>query len=249
MMTDADHNDAPVALVTGGAIRVGRGIAVALADAGYDVLIHYRKSEADVEKTRAEIESSGRRCATIQGDLLDDDTPVRLIYGAKQAFGRLDILVNNASLFEPDPADAFTSEHWRRMMQINAIAPAALIESATPLLEASNTGQVINLCDISADRPWPTHRAYCASKAALANLTVSYARRLAPSIRVNGVAPGIAIFPDDYDEPTRQRLVAKVPLRREGTVEDIAQAVRFLAERGDYITGQILRVDGGRSIV
>jgi pteridine reductase len=258
MMTDANHigddtpnnaNGAPVALITGGAVRVGRGIAMALADAGYDVLIHYRRSATDAEKTKALVESKGRRSATIQGDLVDDETPAKLIDCAQQSFGRLDLLINNASQFEPDSMDAFSGERWRQMFQVNAIAPAALIDAAIPLLENSNCGQAINLCDISADRPWPTHRAYCASKAALANLTVSYARRLAPNVRVNGVAPGIAIFPDDYDEPTRQRLVAKVPLRREGTVEDIARTVRFLAEHGDYITGQIIRVDGGRSIV
>lgn len=251
MTTESKRDDkvAPVALVTGGAIRVGRAIAIMLANAGYDVLVHYRHSSAAAEQTKAQVEATGRKSATIQGDLLDERTPAQLIDGVKKTFGRLDVLVNNASLFEPDPDDPFAAEHWRKMMLVNAIAPAALIEAATPLLESSRSGHVINLCDISADRPWPTHRAYCASKAALANLTLSYARRLAPGIRVNGVAPGIAIFPEDYDEQTRQRLVAKVPLRREGSTDDIAHAVRFLAEHGGYITGQIIRVDGGRSIV
>ncbi len=248
MTTDANCK-VGVALVTGAAVRVGRAIAVELAGAGYDVAIHYRNSKEQADETKALVESNGRSCVALHGDLLDEKMPERLIDGVKQSLGRLDLLVNNASLFEPDPDDAFDQQHWRKMMQVNAIAPACLIEAATPMLEQSQSGQVINLCDISAERPWPTYRAYCASKAALANLTLSYARRLAPGIRVNGVAPGIAIFPDSYDEATRQRLIAKVPLGREGTVDDIARTVRFLALHGSYITGQIIRVDGGRSIV
>ena len=249
MMTTDANGDVRVALVMGVAVRVGRAIAVELADAGYDVAIHYRHSKVQADETKALVESKGRGCVTLCGDLLDDKTPGMLIDGVRQAFGRLDVLVNNASLFEPDPADAFDQPHWQKMMQVNAIAPACLIETAAPMLDQSQSGQVVNLCDISAERPWPTYRAYCASKAALANLTLSYARRLAPGIRVNGVAPGIAIFPEDYDEAIRQRLIAKVPLGREGTVDDIARTVRFLALHGSYITGQIIRVDGGRSIV
>ncbi len=251
MTNDAKRtvDSAPVALVTGGAMRVGRGIAIALADAGYDVAIHYRKSRDAADETKSNIEKSGRRCEIFQGDLLDPELPSTLIKSVERTFGRLDLLINNASVFEKDPPGGFSDEHWRRMMQVNAIAPAALIEAATHLLENAPSGQIINLCDISADRPWPDHRAYCASKAALASMTLSYARRLAPKVRVNGVAPGIAIFPDNYDESTRKHLVAKVPLKREGTVKDIAQTVKFLAKHGGYITGQIIRVDGGRSIV
>ncbi len=250
-MTDSPANQdvAPVAMVTGGAKRVGRAIAIALADSGFDVAIHYRESYTEAAETKSIIEPKGRRCIIVQGDLIDSNLPTKLVSAVEDAFGRLDVLINNASVFERDSTDGFSSEHWHKMMQVNAIAPAALIEAVTHLLEKSPCGHIVNLCDISADRPWPDHRAYCASKAALANLTLSYARKLAPQVCVNGVAPGIAVFPDEYDESTRKQLTAKVPLKREGTVDDIAEAVKFLVVQGDYITGQIIRVDGGRSIV
>jgi pteridine reductase len=131
---------------------------------------------------------------------------------------------------------------------VNVFAPALLIECAAEWLRRCGAGKVVNLCDISAERPWPGYSAYCASKAALVNLTRSVARKLAPEVQVNGVSPGIAEFPEDYSTQLRERLIAKVPLKRAGSPQDIAHAVRFLVEHGDYITGQIINVDGGRSI-
>jgi pteridine reductase len=126
---------------------------------------------------------------------------------------------------------------------------AALCHYARPHLASTGAGRIVNLCDIAAERPWAGHLPYCVSKAGLVCLTKALARELAPAIQVNGVAPGIAAFADDFDQDARDRLTAKVPLRRPGRPEDVAAAVRFLVERGDYITGQIINVDGGRSIV
>jgi pteridine reductase len=134
------------------------------------------------------------------------------------------------------------------MFQVNTLAPAALIAETEAALLASACGNVVNLCDIAADRPWRHHMAYCASKAALVNVTKAAARKLAPRVHVNGVSPGIAAFPDHYDEATRANLIDKVPLGRAGDPDGIARMVRFLVEQGDYITGQIIRVDGGRSL-
>jgi pteridine reductase len=240
--------ECPVALVTGGARRVGRAIVGALADAGYDVMIHYHTSADDAQETSARVVSAGQQAAVCCGDLADPAVGGRLVEATVARWGRLDLLVNNASIFEPDPDVGFSQSSWERTFQINTFAPAALAAAATEHLVRADRGQVINLCDIAAERPWRNYTAYCASKAALVNLTRALARRLAPRVRVNGVSPGIAVFPEDYDAVLRQKLIARVPLKRAGEPEDIASTVRFLATAADYITGQIINVDGGRSI-
>ncbi len=238
-----------VALVTGAAKRVGRAIALELAAAGCDVAIHYHHSEADAGELVERIEKLGRRAIAVRGDLATSDVPACIVATVRRQLGGLDVLVNNASVFVADPEGGFDPAHWPRVFQINTFAPAALIAAAEDALIAGGRGKVVNLCDISADRPWKNHMAYCASKAALINVTRSAARRLAPHVQVNGVSPGIAVFPDNYDEKLREKLVAKVPLHRPGSPADIANAVRFLVEQADYVTGQIINVDGGRSIV
>lgn len=237
-----------VALVTGAARRVGRAIAHQLAGAGYDVAVHYHRSPDDADQTVQMVRALGRRADSFRADFSESAAAGQLVAQVRSRYGRLDALVNNAAIFEPDPAGDFDPAHWTRVLQINAIAPAQLIAAAADALAASGTGAVVNLCDIAADRPWKRFAAYCASKAALVNLTRAFARRLAPDVRVNGVSPGIAEFPDDFDDETRKRLVARVPLGRAGTPDDIAAAVRFLLTDGAYVTGQIIVVDGGRSI-
>jgi pteridine reductase len=237
-----------VALITGGARRVGRAIALELASAGCDVALHYRKSQDEASVVAEQITRRGRRCETLAADLERAEAPERLIEAAVRSLGRLDILVNNASLFEPMPLQAFSAGEWERTMRVNLTAPAALCHHARAYLKAGAGGKIVNLCDASADRPWSSHVAYAASKSGLIALTRALAKGLAPEIQVNGVSPGIAIFPEDYDEPTRQALIDRVPLRRAGEPEDIARAVRFLVAEGDYITGQILAVDGGRNV-
>jgi pteridine reductase len=237
-----------VALVTGGARRVGRAIVLELARSGCDVAVHYHRSHDDAETLATALADLGCQCELLSDDLADTAAPGRLVDRTVDRFERLDILVNNASVFDPQRIEDFDVAAWERIMRVNLTAPAGLAAAAHRYLRATGRGKIVNLCDIAAERPWPSHIPYCASKAALVSLTRSLARALAPDVQVNGVSPGIAVFPDDYDEATRQKLIAKVPLGRSGTPDDIARTVRFLVDEAHYVTGQIINVDGGRSI-
>lgn len=234
-------------LVTGAARRVGRAIALELAGAGCDVVVHCHQSQAEARNVVEKIRRMGRQAALVQADLGFEDSVRLVAQRSVENLGGLDVLVNNAAVFDGDERVSGLCD-WRRVFGVNVFAPAILVEQLTPALRAGGGGKVVNLCDISAERPWPTHAAYCASKSALVSLTRAWARRLAPDIQVNGVAPGIAEFPADYPADVREKLIARVPLRRAGSPRDIASTVRFLIEHGDYITGQIINVDGGRSI-
>jgi NAD(P)-dependent dehydrogenase (short-subunit alcohol dehydrogenase family) len=244
---------AKVALVTGGAKRVGRAIALELAHAGCDVAVHCRRpSLAEAEELVREVRGLGRGATATAGDLTDSATWPEIIRQTVESLGRLDILINNASMFlteAPDRIDAFELRLWDTMLRTNVVAPAALCHHAAPYLRANGAGRIVNLCDIASERPWPKNLAYCVSKAALVALTKGLARALAPEVLVNGVAPGIAVFPDDYPVELRQELTRQVPLARDGTPQEVAAVVRFLVESGDYITGQVIPIDGGRSLV
>jgi len=241
------------ALVTGGAKRVGHAIALELADAGCNVAIHYHRSKSDALELAAKIKNLGRRAFAVSGDLDSPHDWDPIVDQSVAALGGLDVLINNASVFSPDEScnanHEFNRAHWEMTYRVNVLAPAALCHHARWHLEKDGGGVIVNLSDISAQKPWGGHLAYCSSKAALNAMTVGLARALAPKIRVNAVAPGIAVFPDDYDEGLRNKLVARVPLLREGTPQEVAKLVRFLCEDGDYITGQIIPIDGGRSLV
>ncbi len=245
---------ANVALITGSARRVGRAVAIELARAGYDVAVHYHRSESDAEKTAADIRDLGRRAALIQADLAVEADWPRIIDEAVRSLGRLDVLVNNASMFDaavPERIDAptFDADLWSAMLRVNLTAPVALAHHARRHLSIDGRGRIINFVDIAAERPWSNHLAYCASKAGLVAATRSLARALAPGIQVNAIAPGIAVFPPEYSASLRASLVDKVPLKREGTPEEVARLVGFLVESGDYITGEVIAIDGGRHLV
>jgi len=240
-----------VALITGGARRVGRAIVEAMAQAGCDVAIHYLHSDGEAQDLAAGITGTGRRAVAIHGDLNDPASWSKIVQQTVASLGRIDILVNNASIFrtnEADTIDAFKPSLWETMLRTNLVAVCGLCHHAKPHLEKSGRGRIVNLCDVSGDRPWPDHLAYCASKAGLVALTKALARGLAPDIQVNGVAPGIALFPEDYTKEERERLIHCVPLARPGTPKEIAAVVRFLVETADYMTGEIIRVDGGRHL-
>ena len=195
----------------------------------------------------------GQSGPLIEADLCDASSWPAIVGRTVDELGRLDILVNNASVFPIDPKNSndeqvFDQAHWESTLRTNLIAPAALCHLAREHLAAHGRGSVINLCDISSSKPWPAHLAYCSSKAALESLTRGLAKAFAPEIRVNGVAPGIAVFPESYGEALRNKLVDLVPMGRPGTPEEVALLVRFLAESADYITGQIIPIDGGRTI-
>jgi pteridine reductase len=237
------------ALVTGGARRVGAAIARRLHAAGASVLLHYRDSQAEAAKLAAELNAlRARSAATVKAELLAPIAPRALVTAARQEFGRLDILVNNASSFFAVDVGAIESSHWEELIGSNLRAPLFICQEAVPEL-AANAGSIVNIIDIHADRPLRGYAVYTIAKAGLAALTRSLALELAPRVRVNGVAPGAIAWPDDgqFAEAERARILATTPLGRTGSPEDIAQAVHFLA-CAPYVTGQILAVDGGRSI-
>jgi len=238
-----------VCLVTGGARRLGRAIALALAEAGADIAVHYNTSKTDAAETVRLIRGMSRRAEAFQADLLQDAAPADLVRRVVDRLGRIDVLVNNASLFVPGRLGELEAEQFRRMFQIHAIGPALLAQAAwEQFRRQGSAGRIVNISDVSADRPWSGYIPYCCSKAALVALTKSLAKAMGPHATVNAVAPGLAEWPAGFDEATRQVLIKKVPMGRPGSAADIAQVVRFLVEQGDYITGQVIPVDGGRSI-
>lgn len=237
-----------VALVTGAARRVGRAVATRLAEAGCHLAVHYRRSEADAGQTAATCREVGVQAERFRADLADPAAAAGLVPAVLQRFGRLDVLVNNASVFPRMSIEAFTLEEWDRTLRINLTAPMVLAHAARAALESAG-GRVVNLCDAATQRPWPDHLAYIVSKGALETLTRGLARALAPRVNVVGIAPGVAAWPENYDQATRERLTAKIPLGRVGTEKDVAAAVHFVLSAGDYITGAILPVDGGRHVV
>jgi pteridine reductase len=237
------------ALVTGGARRVGAAIVRRLHGAGASVLIHYRDSEADAAKLEAELNAARpKSAAKVKADLLAPIAPRALVAAASDAFGRLDVLVNNASSFFPVALGAIEASHWEELVGSNLRAPLFIAQAAAGEL-ARREGSIVNIVDIHAERPLKGYPLYSVAKAGLAALTRSLAVELAPQVRVNGVAPGAIAWPEDgqFEPAERERIVATTPLGRVGSPEDIAQAVHFLA-CARFVTGQIIAVDGGRSI-
>ena len=236
-------------LVTGGARRVGAAIARRLHAAGANVVLHYRGAEADAAKLEAELNAMRATSATkVKAELLAASAPRALVSAALESFGRLDLLVNNASSFFPVAVGAIEPSHWDELLGSNLKAPLFIAQEAAPHL-AKEQGAIVNIVDIHAERPLKGYPVYTIAKAGIAALTRSLAIELAPGVRVNGVAPGAIAWPEDdqFPDAERKRIVASTPLGRVGSPEDIAQAVHFLA-CAPFVTGQILAVDGGRSI-
>ncbi|HEY0198434.1 MAG TPA: pteridine reductase [Rhodanobacter sp.] len=243
------QHDRPVALITGAAQRVGSVIARTLHAAGYDVALHYRRSEDAARELVFDLERQ-RPDSTLllQAELADLDALPDLIEQLLAQFGRLDALVNSASAFYPTPIGEATGAQWNELFASNAQAPFFLSQTATPALRKAR-GCIVNLLDIYAERPLAQHALYCMAKAALAAMTRSLALDLGPGIRVNGVAPGAVMWPSDgksYDD--RQAMLARTPLQRAGSPEDVAGAVLWLIRDAPFVTGQIIRVDGGRTL-
>jgi len=237
------------ALVTGGARRAGAAIARRLHQAGARVLIHYRGSEADAAALAKELNAvRAGSAATVKADLLAPVASRALVGAAISAFGRLDLLVNNASTFYPTRFGSIEPSHWEELVGSNLRAPLFIAQEAAAEL-AKNAGSIVNIVDIHAERPLKGYPVYSVAKAGLAALTRSLALELAPRVRVNGIAPGAIAWPEDgqFEEGERARVIASTPLGRTGSFEDIAHAVHFLAT-APFVTGQILAVDGGRSI-
>ena len=237
------------ALVTGAARRLGAAIARRLHAAGANLLIHYRDSEADASALIAELNAiRAKSAAKVKAELLAPIAPRALVSAATDAFGRLDILVNNASSFFPVPVGEIEASHWEELMGSNLRAPLFICQQAAPQL-AEHDGCIVNIIDIHAERPLKGYPVYSIAKAGLAAMTRSLALELAPRVRVNGVAPGAIAWPEDgqFEPGERERVIATTPLARTGSADDVAQAVHFLAV-APYVTGEIIAVDGGRSI-
>jgi pteridine reductase len=238
-----------VALVTGAARRLGAEIARVLHGAGANTVLHYRSSAEDADQLARELNAiRPGSAALVSGDLLEIDQLPALAQSAAQAFGRLDVLVNNASSFYPTPVGDITEIDWDDLIGTNLKAPLFLTQAAAPALH-TNQGLVINLCDIHGMRPLRRHPVYSVAKAGLIMLTRSLARELGPHVRVNGIAPGPVLWPEDgLDKALQAEIIDRTSLKRPGSATDVARAALFFAAEAPYVTGQILAVDGGRSV-
>ena len=239
--------DSRLALVTGGAKRVGRAIVEKLAADGFDVAFTYHRSVADADNLVREIRLTGRKCLAIEADLIHPNEAVAKIATALEPFGRLDVLVNNASIYWPGALEDPPTGDGQHMWAIHVHSPLALCHAFEAKLRAAR-GHVVNMCDLLAEKPWPKYLAYSASKAGLWNLTLGLARALAPEVTVNGIAPGVVEWPEGFPREEIEKYLSRVPLKRAGTPQDVAETVTFLCREGSYITGQIIRLDGGRSV-
>jgi pteridine reductase len=237
-----------VVLVTGAGRRVGRAIALRLAKAGCRIAVHYRTSANDAAQTAELCRAAGSTAELFDADLSESAAVAGLVQRVLARFGRLDVLVNNASVFERMTLDEFDLADWQRTLGINLTAPLILVHAARDALRQAR-GRIVNLCDVATQRTSPDHLAYFVSKGALETLTRFLARALAPEVNVVGVAPGVAAWPEHYDQEMRDRLLQRVPLQRAGTPEDVAAAIHYLLRDGDYVTGVILPVDGGRHLM
>ena len=240
---------APVALVTGGARRLGAAIVRRLHAAGYAVAVHCRDSGAEAAALAASLESTRPGSARVlQADLARFDALPELVAHTVGHFGRLDALVNNAAAFFPTPAGTVTPAQWDTLLGTNLRAPFFLSQAAAPHLKATHGG-IVNIADIHGEAPLAGHTIYCMAKAALLMLTRSLALELAPEVRVNSIAPGAILWPE-HGKPAAEKtaLLEKIPLGRTGEAADIAEAVRWLLQDAHYTTGEVLHVDGGRGI-
>jgi pteridine reductase len=236
-------------LVTGAARRVGAALARKLHSAGANVVIHFHKSTDEAAQLARELEA-GRPGSTafVQADLLELDELPAVIDGAIRAFGQLDILVNNASTFYPTAMGEITQAHWDDLVGTNLRAPLFLSQAAAPALRITH-GLILNIADIHGMRPLKRYPVYSVAKAGLIMLTKALAREMAPHIRVNAIAPGPVMWPEDgTDKELQHKIIDKTLLKRAGTPEDVARAALFFATEAPYLTGQILAVDGGRSV-
>jgi pteridine reductase len=239
-----------VVLITGGAKRVGAAICRRLHAAGANLMIHYRSSAAEAQALCDDFNRQrAGSAALVQGDLHDTDRLPELVGAALKQFGRLDVLINNASSFYPTAVGEIAEKDWHDLVGTNLKAPLFLSQAAADALRHSH-GCIVNIADIHAERPMKSYVVYSIAKAGLVALTKSLAHELGPQVRVNAVGPGPIMWPDDdpsFDDTERRRIVAHTLLKREGTPDDIARTVLFLVQDAPYVTGVFLPVDGGRS--
>lgn len=241
-----------VALITGGAKRIGACLSRSLHQQGFNIIVHYRHSEDQAKKLVADLNQQRENSAIyLQASLDDLEQIQQLAQDAVQCWGRLDVLVNNASSFFPTKMGSTTEQHWDELFSSNLKGPFFLAQALKEELKRQS-GCIINLIDIHAQRPLKEHSVYCMAKAGLAMMTKSLARELAPDIRVNGISPGAILWPEGESEVAQaqqDKILQRIPLARSGSETDIVQTALFLIESAPYITGQIISVDGGRTVV
>jgi pteridine reductase len=235
-------------LVTGGAKRVGRSIALAFAERGAHVAVHYNTSAADAEQTMQDVRAHGVEAFAVRADLADPVAVRRLAEEAEARSGGITVLVNNASNYFRVPFDQLTEDVWDASLDVNLKAPFLLAWHLGRAMRERGEGRIVNLADWAAERPYNDYLPYCVSKAGIVCLTKALAKALAPHVLVNAVAPGPVMPPEDMKEAERQAIMRATPLRRLGSPEDVARCVRFLAEEADFSTGAVYLVDGGRLI-
>lgn len=238
-----------VVFITGGAIRVGRAIALRLGSCGADLILHYNRSKADAVRLQKLIQKKyGRRVDLIQGNLSKVGEVRRIAKEVWQRRGRLDAVINNASTFYPTPLGKVTEEQWEDLFSINVRAPFFLNEYLGLKMKARGKGKIINIADWSALQPYTQYVPYCASKAALIAVSQGMAKTLAPEVQVNTILPGPVLWPKELNAKVKASVIQKTPLQRIGTPEDIAQAAEYLITGSDFMTGTLLHVDGGRHL-
>ena len=234
-----------VALVTGAGRRVGRALAVALGAEGMTVAVHYHASDAGARETARMIEREGGKASLVKADLTGD-TAARLIGDVVRQLGGLDVLVNSSAVMERTPLGEVAVGQWDAMMALNLRAPFLLSQAAAPHL-ARARGAIVNIADLAAFETWPAYIPHGISKAGVVYMTRALARTLAPDVRVNGIAPGAVLLPDDWTEDDAAKLRDSTPLRRLGSPDDVVGAMLYLL-RADYVTGETMIVDGGRHV-
>ena len=238
-----------VALVTGAGRRIGREIALTLGRAGASVIVNYNHSRSEAQATAHEIKACGVPAVALRADVARP-AQVRRMFGAvEERFGRLDLLVNNAGVFFPARWDQLTEKHWDQVLSINLKGPFFCSQEAARLMHRRKRGRIVNISSLGGLQAWPDYMHYCSSKAGLIMLTRCLAKALAPDIQVNTVAPGTILFPGEKRSGMIESVIRATPLRKAGEAEDIAQMVLHLATHGDFITGQVFPVDGGKSIL
>ena len=239
-----------VVLITGAADRLGAATVRELHRLGWRILLHYRHSQEKAEALAAELNiNRPHSCHLLQADLANDAAVEKLAKDAQEVFSQVDALINNASSFYPTPVGSTTTAQWDDLFSSNARAPFFLAQALAPELKRRG-GAIVNMIDIHATQPLKEHTVYCMAKAAHAMLTRSLATELAPEVRVNGIAPGAILWPENQsaDTRTQEKILGGIPLQRLGEPQDIARTIAFLLEDAPYITGQIIAVDGGRSL-
>ncbi len=237
-----------VVLITGSAVRVGKTIALTLAKKGAHVVIHYRTRKESAEETAVEIARISSKPLIVQGDISQEGDWYRMRDIILDHHGKIDVLVNNAAIFYRTPFLASTTKDWDFFHDVNLKGTYLGCRIFGEIMVQQRQGKIINIADVSAYTVWENYIPYCVSKAGVIALTKGVAKALAPHVQVNAIAPGTILLAEEYDADEEQTLIEKTPLKRIGTPQDIANTVKFLIEGSDFITGAVIKVDGGRSL-